>query len=251
VKLPRPWTLLQSRPRLWLLLLLWPILVLLLILTPMGLYHCASTAIGAALSVVVASAVTALVLLALIARRFYWGVRDIRNKLFEGDYETALDLARRNAAVGLGGGFASALERMLEFDRRRAEKVAASARLFTSLLREAPAAFFVADLEEDLIHFSRAARELFGVNADRFSILSLLLLPANREFARLYSSVAHGERARADATVTIRLPVRQATREVELSLLAVQDDEGLILYVLGLLGAPAVHVPQPTEVVEL
>ena len=237
---------LLCRPRLWLLLLLWPLGALLLILAPLGIVQSHTPALGATLTGVIVLAVASLLLLALIAGRLYRGIRELRGKLFEGDYEAALDTARRNPAVGQGLGFKSALLRMLAFDARRADKLAAGNRLFHSLLQEAGLAFFIADLDEDLVHLSRTTRQLFDVKVDRFSLLSVLLLPANRAFAQLYNSVAKGERTRADATITLHLPVRRAARLVALRLLGVQDDEGLVLYVLGFLGPPTTEADAPS-----
>ncbi len=235
---------LLCRPRLWLVLLIWPIVALLLILAPSGIIQSESAVHGAALTVVAVAAVASLILLALIARGFYQGVREIRKKLFDGDYEAALDVARHNPAVGQALGFESALLRMLEFDARRADKVAAAARLFSSFLQESGIPFFIADIEDDLVHLSRAARMLFGVNVERTSLLAILLLPRNHEFAKLYASVAKGDRARADARLTLHLPMRQAARDVTLRLVPIQDDEGLILYVLGFIN-PCDAAPAP------
>jgi len=236
---------LLCRPRLWLLLLIWPLVALLLILAPSGILQSGSAVHGAALTVVAVSAVASLILLALIARRFYSGIRELRAKLFAGDYEGALDLARRNLAVGHALGFESALVRMLEFDARRADKVAAAARLFSSFLHEVGVPFFIADLDDDLLYLSRPARQLFAVNVERLSLLAVLLLPANREFSRLYNSVAKGEQASAEATLPIHLPVRQAVRRLDVRMLAVQDDEGMVLYVLGFLAPPANEAAPP------
>jgi len=238
---------LLSRPRLWFLLLLWPMAALLLILAPLGIYQSDTAVGGALLSAVVALAVASLILLALLARRFYRALRELRNRLFEGDYEMALDIARRDPALGKALGFEKALMRMLEFDSRRADKVAALTRLLSSILQEAGLPFFVADLEEDLMHLSRAARQLFGVNVDRFSLLALLLMPANREFAALYGLAARGERARAEAVLTLHLPVRQAARELAVRLFAVQSDEGMVLYILGFLSAPKPNAAVPPK----
>ena len=231
------------------LLLLWPlgvlILIMIMIMAPANVLSVESHVLGAALTVVAASAVAALVIVALMARRFYRSVREIRDKLFEGEYEMALDAARRNPALGLGLGLEKAFARMLEFDRRRADRVAATTRAIHSLLNEAPIPFLLADLEEDLIHLSRAARALFGVKADRFSLLALLLLPANHEFARIWNSVSRGDRASAEATLTLHLPARGAARELAVRLVAVQDDEGLVMYILGFLCVPAAPAATP------
>ena len=238
---------LLSRPRAWVLLLLWPLVVLLLIMAPANVLSVESTAVGAALTVVAASAVAALVSVALMARRFYRSVRAIRDKLFEGEYEMALDAARSNPALGIGLGFEKAFARMLEFDRRRADRVAAATRAIHSLLNEAPIPFFLADLEDDLIHLSRAARNLFEVKTDRFSLLALLLLPANHEFAHLYSTVSRGDRASAEATLTLHLPARGAARELAVRLVAVQDDEGMVMYILGFLSVPSAPAAMPAD----
>ncbi len=234
-----------SWPRLWLALLLWPILVLLLILAPLGIYHCTRTSAGALLSAAAISAVACLIVLALIARHSYLGIREVRNKLFDGYYESALEAARHNPAVGKALGFEKALVRMLEFDSRRADRVAAITRLLDSFLQESTLPFFIADLEEDIIHLSKPARRLFGVNVERFSLLSLLLLPANKDFARVYNPLTKGDRQRADVVLTLHLPVRQAVRKIAARMLAVQDDQGKVLYVLGFISAPGAQ-PQPT-----
>jgi len=230
--------LLLLRPRLWLLLILWPLAALLLILAPLGIVQSETTAIGATLTIVIVLAVASLILLLLVARRIRQGIRELRAKLFQGDYEGALDVARRYPSVGQALGFESALARMLDFDARRAEKLAAATRLLSSLFHEADQSFFIADLEENLLHLSRATRQLFGVKVERFSLLSVLVLPANREFGQFYNSLASGERARADATLTLHLPVRQAAREVSLRMFGVQSDEGTVLYILGFLFPP-------------
>ena len=237
---------LLSRPRLWLVLIVWPLAALLLILAPLGIVQSDTPALGATLTVVIILAVASLVLLLLTVRRVYLGVRELRGKLFQGDYEGALDVARRHPAVGQALGFESALVRMLEFDARRAEKIAAGTRLFSSVLQEAGVSFFMADLEDNLLLLSRTARQLFGVKVDRFSLLSVLVLPANREFAQLYNSVAKGERTRADAALTLHLPVRQAAREVSLRMFGVQSDEGTVLYLLGFLSPPTPREAAPT-----
>lgn len=250
----RPLTDLRRRllrtPRLWLVLLLWPIVALLLILAPSGILQAENPVHGAALTAVAITAVASLILFTLVARRVLAGILEVRKKLFDGDFEGALDAARHNPAVGQALGFQNALARMLEFDARRADKVAAATRLFSSFLQESGLPFFIADVEEDLLHLSRAARQLFGVNVERFSLLSVLLLPSNREFAALYASVAGGDRARADARLTLHLPVRQAAKTVQVRLIPIQNDEGLILFVIGFL-TPAPAAAAPASVTDL
>jgi PAS domain-containing protein len=220
---------------------------LLLILAPSGIIQSETTALGAALTAVAVAAVASLFLLATVARRAYQGLRELRGKLYQGDFEAALDVARRSPAVGQALGFESAVRRMLEFDARRAEKTAAATRLLSSILHEADLPLFIADLDDDLFHLSRAACQLFGANVDRVSLMSVLLLPANREFAQAFNSVVQGERARADAVLTLHLPARRAARDVALRMLPVQGDEGTVLYVLGLVSPspPRQAVPAP------
>jgi len=245
VALRRLWRCLLTRPWVWLILLLWPAVVLLGVLTPLTVCFCGSSAAASAQVAAIASAVVALALLGLIVARSYRGVRAIRNLLFGGEYEAALDLVRHNAPVGFGFGFESALERLIEFDRRRAERVAASTRLIDSLLHEAPVPILVGDLEESLLRFSRAMCDVFGIADDRFSLLSILLHPPNGPFARLWATVAGGESSQASAVLTLHVPSRRVARVLEVQLFAVQDDEGMILYVLGFARRPAAPPPPP------
>jgi hypothetical protein len=244
----RFWRSLLGHPRFWLVLVLWPVFVLLFVVVPLAICYCESPAVSGTQAVAIATALAALGIVAIITGRVYRGVREIRNKLFQGDYEGALDVARHNAVAGLSMGFESAFERLLEFDRRRAERVAASTRLIDRLMHESPLPILFGDLEESLIRFSRSLCALFGVGNDRFSLLAILLLPANQQFARLWETVASGEATHAEAVLTLHLPARSAARTLKVQLFAVQDDTGQIIYVLGFARPPdASPAPKPTE----
>ena len=227
------WRSLLSHPRLWLVLLLWPLIVLLAIAARCTVCGGEDTALRAVEVALVASGLLALAGLLLLMVRFYTGIREVRDGLFQGDYEAALEASHRHAAVAVGAGFESALERLLEFDRRRAERVANATRLLNRLLREAPVPILIGDLAEGHVRFSRALSERFGVGDDRFPIDALLRPPANAPFARLWDPLVGGEQSEAEAAITLHLPVRQAAQHLDLQLFAVQNDEGRIAYILG------------------
>jgi PAS domain-containing protein len=225
---------LLSHPRTWAILFLCPVLVLLLVLASLNVSYY-ENAVGRDIqTAAIAAAVIALGTVGIVLRRFYRGTREIRNFLFKGDYGAALEAARRWTTAGIGLGFESALERLLEFDRRRAERVAASTRLLDCLLREVPVPILIGNLEDNLIRFNRPMCNLLDAADERYSLMALLLIPANRPFAALWEEVVSGEKTRAEAILTLHLPVRQTARQLDVQLFAVQDDEGLVTYVFGL-----------------
>jgi len=237
---------LRSQPELWIALLFWPMVVLLALLARAALFPGPGAGPSAAEAAIVVSGLIVLGAVAILAARFHAAVRELRKRLFNGEYEHALEVARRHPALALGFGFESALSRLLKFDQRRAEKVAASTRLLDRLMREAPMPILIGDLDAKQVRFSRALCELFEVDEGTFSLESLILPPANQDFANLWNAVAGAGRTQAEATLTLHLPVRQAAERLELQLFAVQDDQGTITYVLGF-AQPAPKGPEEDE----
>jgi len=227
------WRTLLSRPRIWLVLLVYALGVLVGLIVLRAAYWEGPQAVPALATVLAASALIALLALAMLALRFYTGIREVRTHLFNGDYEDALEASRQHASVAVGIGFESAIQRLLDFDRRRAEKLASATRLLDRLLREAPAPILIGDIEQNTVRFSHAFRQQFGINDDRFALDALLRPAANTEFARLWSQLAAGDEACIEADLTLHLPVRQTVERCHFRLFAVQNDEGRIAYILG------------------
>jgi len=246
VRARRLWHLLLRTPRFWAGLFLWQAAVLVVVLFRHALLPVCSSAVCACETALVISGLLALGLAALIAVHFYATVRDIRTQLFKGEFEEAYEIARRHAGVVLGLDLESALRRLLEFDSRRAEKVAAATRLVGRLLRELPLMMFLGDSDAGETRFSTALCELFGISDNTFSTDALLRQPDNAALAELWKSVASGERSAAEDTLTVQLPARQIARRLRVRLLAVQDDQGAISYILGLAQvADEGHAPEP------
>ena len=246
----RLWHLLLGHPRLWALLIGWTALVLAFFLVQLLLMRGEGVALHLSQTALAISALAALALAGLIIVHAYLSVREIRRHLFGGDYEEAYEVARRHAGVVLGIDFESALRRLLEFDRRRAEKVAGTTRLVGRLLRETDLLILLGDLDEGQVRFSIALCQLLGVNDNRFSIDSLLRQPDNEGFAQLWHDVTGGEKSSVEDTVTLHLPVRQIARQLHLRLLAVQDDAGAIAYVLGFADQAESDSPPALEAAE-
>ncbi|MFW6108477.1 MAG: hypothetical protein ACOC8D_01560 [bacterium] len=239
----RLWRALLSHPRLWLLPLAWALIVLVALIALRATVPEERHGLPAVAGALAGTALVALLGLALLGLRFYRGIRAVRDELYRGEYEQALESAREHASVAVGLGFESAIERLLEFDRRRAAKVASATRLLNRLLRETPTPILIGDLVHGQVRFSRALRDRFGVSDDRFAIDALLRPEGNAEFARLWRRLVRGEESSIQASLTLHLPVRQAAQRLDLQLFAIQDDEGRIAYILGFAEPP----PPPRE----
>ncbi len=226
--------LVARQPRLWWPLLVWALAVLGLAFLRHVLFPGAGTAVTVVEALLVLSAIGALGLFAALARRFYLRLRQVRNFLFEGNYESARDLARHYPALAVGLGLEAALDRLLAFDRRRAEKVAAATRLFDRLLREIPLPLFVGLLEDDVVRFSRELCRLLDISTDQLPLDSLLLPSANRHFAHVWDQVASGRKSSINTTATLQLPIAHEAVPLRLRLLGVQNDQGKLAYILGL-----------------
>ncbi len=234
----RLWHRLLRKPWLLAALMGWQALVLVALLVRDAAVPESSLAIRTCEGILLVSALVACGLAALVGCHFYLTVREVRNRLFAGEIEAAYEAARRHAGIALGVDLESAMRRLLEFDARRADRVATATRLVGRILRETPLKMFIADLAEGHVRFSPALCELFGVTDNRFDLDALLLLPENAPLARLWRTVAEGERSTAEDTIQLFLPTRRLSRTVRLKLLGVQDDRGKTAYVLGLVLEP-------------
>ncbi len=229
----RLWHLLLRRPWVLVALVGWQALVLVVLLVRDAALPATCPAMRTCEEILLASALLACGLAALVGCHFYLTVREVRNRLFAGEVEAAYEAARRHAGLALGVDLESALRRLLEFEARRAERVATATRLVGRILRETPLKMFVADLRAGHVRLSAPLCELFGLTDNRFDIDALLLLPENKPLARLWSLVADGERSATEDTVQLHLPARRLSRTLPLRLLGVQDDRGKTAYVLG------------------
>jgi len=244
----RLWHLLLRRPWVLAALVAWQALVLVALLIRDAALPAACPAVRTCEEILLASALVACGLAALVVCHFYLTVREVRNRLFAGEVEAAYEAARRHAGIALGIDLESALRRLLEFEARRAERVATTTRLVGRILRETPLKMFIADISAGHIRFSSSLCELFGMTDNRFDLDALLLLPDNEPLARLWRVVAEGERSAAEDTVQLHLPARRLSRTVHLRLLGVQDDRGKTAYVLGLVLEPEGDKPsEPAE----
>ena len=229
---------LVSRPARWASLLYWTLGVLALVVLRHLVVPLGSRAAAVIEVVLALSALAAVGLFTVLARRLYRGVHTVRDHLFEGDYVAALEAARRRPALATGLRLDAALDRLLQFDARQSERVTAATRLFDRLLREIPLPILLGDLEGETLRLSRALCARLDVADDRFPLRPVLLHPENRHLAHLWRQLEAGRKAELEDQFTLNLPVRQAARRLRGRLLAVQNDQGKIAYVLGLVAPP-------------
>jgi PAS domain-containing protein len=235
----------RCQPRLWLPLAVWPLAVLAFALVRDVLFPRCGRLVVITEAALLLTALASLSLFAALVLRFYRHLRAARHMLFEGDYEGALEFTHHCPALGEGLGFQGVLSRLLAFDRRRAERVAAATRLFDSFLREVPLPLFVVLLEDDVVRFSRTLCRLLDITDDKFP-LDFLLFPApNRQLANVLVQLATGRRSSLDLTVSLHLPVAHKSQALPFRLVAVQNDQGVIIYVLGIAQLPAATAEAP------
>lgn len=230
--LRRLWRLLVAQPAVWVALVLWPALVLAAVLLR-DAFLGGPDELDRIEVALVTSALAFLAFAVLLAVRFYRALRAARDGLFRGEYEDAHLTAREHPALSDSLGLDRAIQRIIDFDRRRGERVSAASRVIERLLRESPHPFFLGCIEREEVDLSRTLAERFGVGETTFSLDSLLLAPSNDAFARLWHDVVGGQMSSAETVLNLHLPVRRAALRLRLELVAVQDDTGRIAHVLG------------------
>ena len=239
-----------GQPRLWPPLLLWPMAVLAFGLTSDCVCPSGDWVLATVRSVLYVSALLSLGVFAFLALRFHRRLRHVRDLLYDGTYESALEYTRHHAALAEGLGLESSLVRLLAFDRRRADRVASATRLLDRLLREIPLPILVGILEDDLVRFSRELCRQLDFPSEQLTLMSLLIAPANRHLAHLWDQVVSGRKSTVEATVALKLPSGRVPQEIRLRLMSVQNDVGKVGYILGLVQPPEPAEETPTPAAE-
>ena len=145
--------------------------------------------------------------------------------LLDGDYETGIQTHRfsRDEMRVLADLTNRIADRLRQYDKLRAERVALSTRAREILHERSDKAVIVAEFDGATFRFNEAARSLFGIDQESMSFESIENRPENREFTDFFRNAVEKEKVACEARVKLTLPVRDITREIAAEIVPIKD----------------------------
>ena len=145
--------------------------------------------------------------------------------ILTGDYNTGIRKIPRiedefTDLVRLGNRMS---DRLREYDELRAERTGLSYRALELISRNVKEGIMVANMEKGTFRFNPAIQELFGVKQDTATFDSVEKQAENRKFFRLFLSAAVKDGVAGEGSAVLRLPVRDAKRELFFRFLPLKD----------------------------
>lgn len=145
--------------------------------------------------------------------------------LLDGNYETGIQTHRfsRDEMRSLADLTNRIADRLRQYDRLRAERVALSTRVREIIHERSDNAVIVAEFDVSIFRFNEAARVLFGVDQETMSFDSIEKRHENSEFTKFFRNTVDREKVTCEACLKLTLPVRDITREITAVIVPVKD----------------------------
>jgi PAS domain-containing protein len=128
--------------------------------------------------------------------------------LLANDYEAGIRTRRHHTdEISRLEGLANRVsERLLTYDRLRADRVSIHARAFDLTLDRAPEPLAAIDMHQDVFLFNPAAQKVLDVERKSFSFESVLKPDINKEFADLFNAAVSGRKTITEGFSWLQLP---------------------------------------------
>jgi len=145
--------------------------------------------------------------------------------LLDGNYETGIQTHRfsRDEMRVLADLTNRIADRLRQYDKLRAERVALSTRAREILHERSDKAVIVAEFDGATFRFNEAARRLFGMDQETMSFESIENRLENREFTDFFRNAVEKEKVAFEARFKLTLPVRDITREIAAEIVPIKD----------------------------
>ncbi len=145
--------------------------------------------------------------------------------LLDGNYETGIQTHRfsRDEMRVLADLTNRIADRLRQYDKLRAERVALSTRAREILHERSDKAVIVAEFDGATFRFNEAARGLFGIDQETMTFESIENRPENREFTAFFRKTVEFEKVASEARLKLTLPVRDITREITVEIVPIKD----------------------------
>jgi PAS domain-containing protein len=154
----------------------------------------------------------------LLAGDYEAGIRTRR--LLHDELSTLEDLANR-----LG-------ERLREYDRLRADRVAVTARALDLTVRNSSELLVTADPEKESLIFNPAAQKQLGISGKSWSFESVFKPEANAAFARLFTRAVSGSKTNTEGSCQLQLPGMEQAVALHVLILPLRDRGETVRFLL-------------------
>jgi PAS domain-containing protein len=154
--------------------------------------------------------------------------------LLANDYESGIRTRRRfTDEISRLEGLANRVsERLLIYDRLRADRVSIHARAFDLVLDRSAEPLAAIDMKQDVFLFNLAAQNVLGIERKSFSVESVLNPDINKEFSNLFNDSVSGRKTLTEGFGWLQLPGMSDPVYVGLQLTPLRDRDENVRFAL-------------------
>ncbi|MFH1429450.1 MAG: hypothetical protein ABIH39_06870 [Candidatus Margulisiibacteriota bacterium] len=154
--------------------------------------------------------------------------------ILTGNYETGIKLRGRyqDDVTILVKLVNEVMDRLREYDKLRAGRVAVHNKTVDIILRAIQEGLMIAKVDKKVFQLNPAIQQIFEVEQEVIAFEAMQKPAGNAKFMDLFNKVLNIDKISQEATVSIQLPIRNATRKLNLNLIPVKDADENVKLVL-------------------
>ncbi|MFC1478777.1 hypothetical protein ACFL57_04890 [Candidatus Margulisiibacteriota bacterium] len=154
--------------------------------------------------------------------------------ILAGNYETGIKLRGKyeDDVTILARLVNEVMDQLRDYDKLRAGRVAIHNKTIDIILRSIKEGLMIARVEKKVFQLNPAIQQVFEIEQGNITFEAMAKPDSNREFMALFDKVLNAEKIPQEATASIQLPIRNATRKLQLKLIPVKDAEENVKLVL-------------------
>jgi hypothetical protein len=164
-------------------------------------------------------------------------------ELLAGDYETGIRTRHRfpdevSRLEALSNRFA---ERLVTYDRLRAERVSIQSRAFDLLIDRSAEQLAAIEVPQETVLFNPAAQKALGLIRKNFSFESVLSPDINNDFRDLFNDAISGRKVRNEGFIWLQLPGMSDPVYVGVEFTPLRDRDEEVRFALLSIKVPQAH----------
>jgi PAS domain-containing protein len=164
-------------------------------------------------------------------------------QLLSGDYESGIRTRRRftdeiSRLEALSNRLA---ERLLTYDRLRADRVSIQTRAFDMLLDQSSEPLAAIDVQQETFLLNPAAQKALGIERKNFSFESVLKPDINKEFSDLFNEAIAGRKTFTEGFSWLQLPGMRDPVYIGVQITPLRDRDEEVRFALFSIKAPHAH----------
>lgn len=156
----------------------------------------------------------------------------VLKRILFNEYETGIRVSERinDEVTHLERLINRTCEQLRVYDALRVERIDLISRAMDTVYHHVQEGIIIADMEKMSLRANPAAREIFGIEQETMTFDSIEKQERNRDFVAFFKDAVEREKIFKEDTVTLQMPIRNASRQVALKIFPLKDKEETVKF---------------------